>query len=118
MCCDKNVKTDEIKSIIESILDDEQNLLLVKELLRIMISEYMAESENKSVTSFEFIAKSITPKPNTKNPNVIREKEIVESFLDENSPGYRKRKGRPDTKNSYFKAILKYFAIMVSKSNS
>lgn len=116
-CKDANVKTDEIKSIIEGIQDDPQNLMEVKELLRIMVSEYMANSENKSVTGLEFIAKSITPKPNTKNPNIIREKEIIEKWLDENSPNYRKRKSRLATKISYFKSLLKYYALTISLAN-
>ena len=117
MCKDSNVKTDEIKSIIEGIQDDPQNLIEIKELLRIIVSEYMANSENKSITGTEFITKSITPKPNTKNPNIIREKEIIEGWLDENSPNYRKRKSRLATKISYFKAILKYYVLMISISN-
>ena len=117
MCKDSNIKTDEIKSIIESIQDDPQNLIEIKELLRIIVSEYMANSENKSVVGLEFITKSITPKPNTKNPNIIREKEIIEGWLNENSANYRKRKSRLATKISYFKAILKYYVILISMSN-
>ena len=88
-----------------------------EELLRIIVSEYMANSESKSITGTEFITKSITPKPNTKNPNIIREKEIIEGWLDEKSPAYRKRKSRPATKNSYFKAILVYFVLSIFEAN-
>lgn len=116
-CADPNVKTDEIKSIIESIQDDEQNLIEIKELLRIIVGEYISNSDSKDVTSMEFIAKSITPKPNTKNPNIIRQKQIIEGWLDENSPGYRKRKSRLATKISYYKSILKYYVLMISVSN-
>ena len=117
-CADPNVKTDEIKSIIESIQDDEQNLVEIKELLRIIVGEYMSSSDSgKDVTSMEFIAKSITPKPNTKNPNIIRQKQIIEGWLDENSPGYRKRKSRLATKISYYKSILKYYVLTISIAN-
>ena len=59
----------------------------------------------------------LSAKTNSKNKNIIREKEIVESWLDENSPQYRKRKSRPDTKSSYFKSIIKYYSLVIVQSN-
>lgn len=114
---DKNVQVAEVQSIIESIQSDQKNIPIIKELLRIIVSEYFRISNVKDVTSLDFISKSITPKPNTKNKNIIRQKEIIESWLDENSPQYRKRKSRPDTKSSYFKSILKYYVLLINKSN-
>ena len=52
-----------------------------------------------------------------KNKNIIRLKEIVEGFLDENSPGYRKRKSRAATKSSYTKSLIKYYALTIYISN-
>lgn len=114
---DKNVKVDEIKSIIESIQEDSDNLLLIRELMQLIIADYFSISNNKDVTSYEFINKSIVAKPNSKNKYVIRQKEIIEYFLDENSPAYRKRKSRPDTKSSYYKSILTYYVLVINESN-
>ena len=72
---------------------------------------------NKDIISYSFVAWAISAKPNSKNKNIIREKEIVESWLDENSPQYRKRKSRPDTKSSYFKSIIKYYSLVIVQSN-
>lgn len=117
LASDSNVKTDEVKSIIESIQDDPRNIPIVKELLRITVTEYMAESLDKSVSTYQFVAKSIAPKPNTKNPNIVRQKQIIENWLDENSPQYRKRKSREATKSSYHKSLLKYYVLMINKAN-
>ncbi len=114
---DSNVKVSEVQSIIESIQDDRESLGEIKELFRIIISEYFQNTSNKNLASLDFVSKSITSKPNTKNKNIIREKEIIENWLDENSPAYRKRKSRPDTKSSYFKSILKYYVLVINKSN-
>lgn len=114
---DKNVKVDEIKSIIESIQEDSDNLLLIREMMQLIIADYFSISNNKDVTSYEFINKSIVAKPNSKNKYVIRQKEIIEYFLDENSPAYRKRKSRPDTKSSYYKSILTYYVLVINESN-
>lgn len=114
---DKNVKVDEIKSIIESIQEDSDNLLLIREMMQLIIADYFSTSKNKDVTSYEFINKSIVAKPNSKNKYVIRQKEIIEYFLDENSPAYRKRKSRPDTKSSYYKSILAYYVLVINESN-
>lgn len=114
---DKNVKVDEIKSIIESIQEDSDNLILIREMMQLIIADYFSISNNKDVTSYEFINKSIVAKPNSKNKYVIRQKEIIEYFLDENSPAYRKRKSRPDTKSSYYKSILTYYVLVINESN-
>lgn len=117
MSSDSNVKTDEIKSIIETILADNNNIPLVKELLRLTISDYFSNSEKKDIRDVEFIKYSITPKPNSKNKDIIRQKEIIEEFLSENSPAYRKRRSRLATKNSYYRSLLTYFVIVTHNSN-
>ena len=114
---DSNVSTDEIKSIIESIQEDRDNLILLREFMQLMVVDYFENSKEKDVTSYEFVTKSIVPKPNSKNKAVVRQKEIVEEFLNENSPGYRKRKSRAATKSSYNKAITTYYALVINQSN-
>lgn len=117
LASDKNVNTDEIKNIIESIQADRNNLILIRELMQLMVGEYFANSSKKDVTSYEFIKMTIVSKPNTRNKNILREKEIVEGWLDENSPQYRKRKSRPETKSSYYKSVLTYYALIVNAAN-
>ena len=114
---DKNVKTDEIKSIIESIQEDPDNLPLIRELYQITVVEYFNESKEKDVSSYDFIAKTIVAKPNTKNKNIIRQKQIIEEFLNENSPAYRKRKSRDATRSSYHRSILTYYVLVMNEAN-
>lgn len=117
MVSDSNVKTDEIKSIIETIQMDNSNLALIKELMNIIIVEFLAISKDKKVTGIDFINNSIAAKPNSKNPNIIRQKQIVEKLLDENSPQYRRRRSREATKNSYHRALIAYYTLVINQSN-
>ena len=114
---DKNVKTDEIKSIIESIQEDPDNLPLIRELYQLIVAEYFATSKEKDVSSYDFIAKTIVAKPNSKNKNIIRQKQIIEDFLNENSPAYRKRKSRDATRSSYHRSILTYYVLIMNEAN-
>lgn len=115
---DSNVKTNEVKFIIEAIIDDNNNLPLIEEFLSLMISEYMnnSTSSKKDPKNPDFITFTLSPKPNSKNTNVLRMKEILEYWLDENSPAYKRRKSREATRNSYHRAVLSYFAWMIHKS--
>lgn len=117
MAADSNVKVNEVKSIIESIQDDKQNIAEIKELFRILISDYMQNSKDKNVASIEFVSYSIKAKPNSKDKNIIRLKEIIEGWLDENSPQYRKRKSRAATKSSYYQSVLTYYTLVINKAN-
>lgn len=114
---DSNVGTDEIQSIIESIQDDPDNIPIIRELLSLIVFEFFANSTVKDVKTLKFITYTIAAKPNSKNKNIIRQKEIIESWLDENSPQYRKRKSREATKSSYNKSILMYYAYVINESN-
>ncbi len=117
MSADTTVRTDELKSIIESIQQERTNLALLRELIDIIIVEFLAQAKVKEVTGIDFITFAIAAKPNTKNKNIIRQKEIIEKLLDENSAAYRKRRSRLATKNAYHKCILKYYALVVNQSN-
>ena len=117
MASDKNVRTDEVKSIIESILSDNNNMIEVKELIRLIIVNYLNENKGKEISDVNFVTVSTTPKPNSKDKNVIRQKQIIENWLNENSPQYRKRKSRESTKSSYYKSVLTYFTLMIYYTN-
>lgn len=117
MSSDSNIKTDEIKSIIETINSDKESAAEVKELVRLLTITYFEASQTKDVKDIGFITFSISAKPNTKDKNILRQKEIIEGWLDESSLSYRKRKSRLATKNSYNKAILVYFTLLIHNSN-
>lgn len=117
MSADSNVHTDEVKSIIESIQMDRRNIPLIKEFISLSIIEFMATSKTKDVTGVDYLSNTISAKPNTKNKNIIRQKQIIEGFLDENSPQYRKRKNRPATYNSYIRCLTSYYALIVNQAN-
>ena len=116
MACDKNIKVDELSSIIESIQEDKENLPIIREFMQLLVVEYFANSNEKDVTSYSFLAKCVIAKPNTKNKNIIRQKEIVEDWLNENSPAYRKKKSRA-TRSSYCKAVLIYYTLVIMEAN-
>lgn len=115
---DATVKVNELKTILETIQDDKDNLPLIRELVSCIIIDYVNYHPNDSnlenITGF--LVYSITFKPNSKDPNVKRKEEIIEQFLNENSPVYRKRKSNT-TKNSYRKAIVQYYSLIISQVN-
>ena len=117
MAAKDEISPQETKGIIEAILSNNENMSEVKELIRLIISNYFAESKKKDLRDIEFISLSITPKPNSKNTDVIRQKDIVETWLDENSERYRRRKGRPATRSAYNKSITSYFVLLIHNSN-
>lgn len=114
---DANVKTEEIKTIIEAILNEKKNLPKVKEYITLNIAVYLSESEVKDVNNIRFLQFCIKRKPNTKDPNLIRIKDLEEELLDDNSIGYRKRKHREATKQSYHKSLATYFALLIIMAN-
>jgi hypothetical protein len=117
MCSDSNIKTEEIKSIIESIIKNTDNLDDITELITLMVSVYFTSSKTKDVRDIEFISFTIKAKPNTKDKNILRQGEIIEKFLSENSVAYNRRKSRIATRLSYNRAILTYFTLIINQSN-
>lgn len=112
------VKTDEIKSIIESLLSDRKVLGEVKELLGLLVTNYFANCKgDKDVTDIAFITYSIAPKPNAKNKDIVRQHDIIEGWLEENSTAYLRRRSRAATQSAYFKAIYTYFTLVITESN-
>lgn len=114
---DNNVKTDELVSIIDSIMSNAENFPLVKELIRNICTYYFAEGKTKDVTDINFITFSITAKPNSKNELYLRNKEIIEQLLVKNSSKYTIRSKRLATKISYNNSILKYFVWLIHEAN-
>ena len=117
MASDTNVHTEEVKSIVETILNSPNSLPEIKELVTLLVYTYFEQSKEKDIRDISFITFSIAPKPNSKDPHINREKEIVENWLNEKSPAYRKRKKRLATKNSYHRAIYTYFTLVTHNAN-
>lgn len=116
-CADQNVKRDEVKEIVESILNNQDNISLLRELMENIIADYMRNGKEKDVRSIEFISYSIVSKPNAKDKNIVRIKQIIYKFLEDNSEKYRRRKKRIPTQNSYYRAILSYMVLVINKVN-
>lgn len=117
MSADALVKTDEIKGIIEYIIknDTKQNSE-IREFISLIIYTYFAQSKNKDVRTAEFIKFSIQPKPNSKDKNILRIKDITEKWLMESSTRYIHRRNRLATKNSYHRSVLMYFTLLIHYS--
>ena len=116
-CADQNVKKDEVKEIMESILKNSTNLPLLRELIENIIADFMRNSKDKDVRDMSFITYSITTKPNARDANIVRIKEIIYTFLEDNSANYRRRKNRLATQNSYYKSVLEYIVLIINKAN-
>lgn len=117
MASDMNVHTEEVKSIVETILNSPNANSEIRELITLLVYTYFEQSKEKDIRDISFITFSIAPKPNTKDPHILREKEIVENWLNEKSPAYRKRKKRIATKNSYHRAVYAYFTLVTHNAN-
>ena len=115
MCSDQNIKPDEIKFIMESILSNNDYIEDIRTVVNILIMDFMRKNEGKSVGSLDFVSYSMKAKPNTKDPDLIKLKDIITSWLDEKSPQYVKRKHRPATATSYYKAVLTYMVLVINK---
>lgn len=116
-CADANVKTEEVRSIFEAIFNNRENLDLIREYIVGMVASYLSQATNKDIATIAFFKHAVAAKPNTKDPILIRMKEIIETLLDDNSVAYRKRKHRAPTKASYYRAFATYFAITIINAN-
>lgn len=112
------VKFEELKSILDSLLNNKDNLPLLKEFITLMVSLYFQQSKYKDVTDISFISFSIKPTPNTKNPYVIRKKELMDIILINNAENFKRRRSRLATESAYYRAFNAYIALMIKKANS
>ena len=113
---DQRVSANQVKSILENIiLQDKENLPQVKRVVNILICEYLAQSKSKSINSPEFFEYAITPKPNTKDKLLIEFKNTITGWLEKDSE-YMRRKSTPATANSYYRAIVAYFAQVIMQA--
>jgi hypothetical protein len=118
MAASSLVRAEEIKQILESIINDKHTIGDIKIVVRNMIYTYCAEpNSTKEVADIKFLTYSIAPKPNTSNKHLIKIEEIIENWLDTYSERYVSRKKREATKNAYKKSIKFYFALIIHTAN-
>lgn len=116
-CSDDNITTKEIKSIMESIFSNPENVLISKEIVTLLITTYYAASETKDVRDISFLTYSIAAKPNSKQKEILQLRDLIEKLLSENSPAYVRRRSRIATKNSFERAVKMYFALSIHNAN-
>lgn len=117
MSADALVKTDEIKDMIEYIIkNNAKENSEIREFVSLIVYTYFNQSKSKDVRTVDFIRFSIQPKPNTKDPNLLRIKDITEKWLMESSKRYVHRRNRLATKNSYHRSLLMYFTLVIHNS--
>jgi hypothetical protein len=114
-CQDSNVKAREVREIMEGILGDKNNLPKLRRIINIIICDYLRNYPGGRVGDIEFVVYSLKAKPNTKDPIINELKSTILSWLDENSPNYRKRRSRKATAASYYKSILMYLVLVINK---
>ena len=116
-CSDENITTKEINSIMESIFSNPENILISKEIITLLITTYYEVSQTKDVRDISFLTYSIAAKPNSKQKEILRLRELIEDLLSDNSPAYVRRRSRTATKNSFERAIKMYFALAIHNAN-
>ena len=116
MCSNTDITPSECKAVIESIVNNKDNIITMKELISIMIALYYETGKN-DLTDINFITFTIAPKPNAKQKEIVRLKTIIEEWLSESGTAYVRRRSRLATKNSYERAVKLYFALVIHNSN-
>ena len=116
MCSNTDITPNEVKAVIESIIGNKDNTPEIKELIGLMIALYFVTGE-RDVSDIKFITFTIAPKPNAKQKEIIRLKEIIENWLCESGTAYMRRRSRDATRNSYERAVRAYFAISIHNAN-
>ena len=116
LCSTTDITPNEVKAVIESIVGNKENIYTIKELISLMVSLYFASGE-KEVSDIKFITYTIAPKPNAKQTEILRMKEIIENWLCESGTAYMRRRSRIATRNAYERAVRMYFALAIHNTN-
>jgi len=111
------IKMDELKSIIETMLGDNRNIPLIKEYITLLIVCYFQQSKTKDVRDLDFVSFSIKAKPNSKDKYILRQKELMDQILLNNSEHFSRRRNRLATESAYYRALNAYFALTVQQAN-
>lgn len=116
MCSNNDITPNECKAVIESIIGTKENIITIKELISLMISLYFATGE-RDLADIKFITYTIAPKPNAKQKEIVRVKDIIEEWLCKSGTAYLRRRSRIATRNSYERAVRMYFALVIHNAN-
>ncbi len=116
MCSNADITPNECRAVIESIVSNKENISTMKELISLMISLYFSSGE-QDVSDIKFITYTISPKPNAKQKEIVRSKEIIENWLCESGTAYMRRRSRIATRNSYERCVRMYFALCIHNAN-
>lgn len=112
----KGVDPFDIKAIFETLLNDKTNLGDLRFIISVMLADFSNRyPDAEELTGPKFIAHSIALKPNTKDKDLVAQKNIINRWLN-TSERYRKIKTQI-TKNNYYKAIVGYIAIAINAAN-
>ena len=65
---DYNVRVNEIKGIMETIINNPKEQATIREFLSLLVSNYFQVDPKKNINDIKFISYSITPKPNSPEP--------------------------------------------------
>ena len=117
MAANQDVKMDELKSILQTTFSHNEDMPLVRDLVTLIIANYYNNSKTKDVRDIDFITYTIKTKPNTKDPSLVKQKEILTKLLLKNSEKFKRRRNRPQTELAYYRACLAYFAILIQEAN-
>lgn len=111
------VKTEEVKTIVEYIFNDPANRAEIKELISLIVNSYNSQSDSKDVRDISFITFTVAAKPNTKDKNILRQKQIIQGWLEKSPSSFNTRKSAPATNSAYYRSVYTYFALLIHNSN-
>ena len=111
-----DVKMDELKDIIANILANPDNTPLIREYITLMVATFFQQSSKKEVMDIDFVTYSIKPKPNSKDKYIVREKELLDQILINNSEHFQRRRRREATQAAYYRSINSYFALAIQEA--
>ena len=94
-----------------------KNIPLIREYISLLIVTYFQQSKTKDVRDLDFISFSIRTKPNSKDKYILRQKELMDQILINNSEHFARRRSRAATESAYYRAINAYFALSIQQAN-
>lgn len=116
MASNNLVKMDELKSIIEMILTNNNNIPLIKEFITLVVACFYRDNPKSDVRDLEFVSYTIKAKPNSKDPYIVRQKELLDIMLINNSEHFARRRSRDATESAYYRSINAYFALIIQQA--
>ena len=113
-CSGSGVDPKAIKAILENIISSNDRLNDLRYVINVLLVDFVRNyPDEKDITGPKFIAHSTAAKPNTKDKNLLKLKNLVLEWLS-TSERYRNTKTQA-TKNNYYRTILLYICLVVNK---